>query len=63
MGIKQKFAMLAGIVGILLAIVSILGYYTAYSNLEESMEREISSTVGTQGAELEGWLMEKACDL
>lgn len=60
MGIKQKFAMLAGIVGILLAIVSILGYYTAYSNLEESMEREISSTVGTQGAELEGWLMEKA---
>ena len=60
MGIKQKFAMLAGIMGVLLAIVSILGYYTAYSNLEESMEREISSTVGTQGAELEGWLMEKA---
>lgn len=60
MGIKQKFAMLAGIVGIVLAIVSIVGYYTAYSNLEESVEREISATVAAQGAEMEGWLMEKA---
>ena len=34
MGIKQKFIMLAGVVGIVLAIVSALGYYTAYSSLD-----------------------------
>jgi len=60
MGIKQKFIMLAGVVGIVLAIVSALGYYTAYSSLEDSLEHEIAATVEARGAELEGWLQEKA---
>ena len=60
MGIKQKFIMLAGVVGIVLAIVSALGYYTAYSSLENSLEHEIAATVDARGAELEGWLLEKA---
>ena len=35
MGIKQKFTVLAGIIGVLLAVVSIIGFYTADSNLEK----------------------------
>ena len=59
MGIRQKFFVLAGLVGILLAIVSMVGYYTANSNLEESVEHELTMTIGEKGKDLNGWLMEK----
>ncbi|MBR4696292.1 MAG: methyl-accepting chemotaxis protein [Selenomonadaceae bacterium] len=59
MGIRQKFVVLAGIVGVLLAIVSIIGYYTANSNLEDSVEHELATTIGEEGADLNGWLLEK----
>lgn len=60
MGIKQKFFLLAGIIGIIMAIVSCIGYYTAYSNLEDSVEKEISATIEVQGQGMDGWLREKA---
>ena len=41
MGIKQKFIVLAGIVGIILTIVSVTGYFTAYDNLSEAVNEEI----------------------
>ena len=59
MGIRQKFFVLAGLVGLLLAIVSVVGYYTANSNLEASVEHELTVTIGEEGADLNGWLMEK----
>ena len=59
MGIRQKFFALAGLVGFLLALVSVIGFYTASTNLNETLAREIVSTVRTEGAELEGWLLEK----
>ena len=60
MGIKQKFFMLSGLIGAIMAIVSCIGYYTAYSNLEDSVEKELMATVETQGEALDGWLREKA---
>ncbi len=60
MGIKQKFFVLSGIIGAIMAIVSCIGYYTAYSNLEDSVEKELMATVGVQGQSLDGWLKEKA---
>lgn len=59
MGIRQKFFVLAGLVGLLMAIVSLVGYYTANSNLETSVEKELVVTMGEHGKELNGWLMEK----
>ncbi len=59
MGIKQKFFVLSGVVGLLLAIVSIIGYYTASTNLNASIEGEINYTVRAEAEELEGWLREK----
>ena len=59
MGIRQKFFVLAGMVGLLLAIVSVVGYYTANSNLQASVEHELTVTIGEEGKDLNGWLMEK----
>ena len=59
MGIKQKFFVLSGVVGLLLAVVSVFGYYTASTNLNESIEGEINYTVRAEAEELEGWLREK----
>ena len=59
MGIRKKFFVLAGLVGMLLAIVSAVGYYTANTNLEASVEHELVVTVGEEGKDLNGWLMEK----
>jgi len=60
MGIKQKFIVLAGIVGIILTVVSVTGYITAYDNLSESVNEEIVANVNTERELVDGWLKEKA---
>ena len=60
MGIKQKFIVLAGIVGIILTIVSVTGYFTAYDNLSEAVNEEIVANVNTEREVVDGWLREKA---
>jgi methyl-accepting chemotaxis protein len=59
MGLKQKFIALAGVMGALMAIVSIIGYYIASGDLQKSVESEMRATVQTQAAQLDGWLNEK----
>ena len=59
MTLKQKFLILTGLVGVLLAIVSIVGYLSAYDNLATSVEGELSAAVEAQGNSLNGWLKEK----
>lgn len=59
MGIRQKFFALAGMIGVILAIISGLGYYTAYSNLETSIESVLGITVREQGEIFNGWMKEK----
>ena len=51
-GLKQKFSMLAIFAGALVAIVSLIGYYTAHTNLSETLESEISAAVESQGKDL-----------
>ena len=41
MGIRQKFFLLAATAGIIMAVVSCIGYFTAYTNLEASVEQEM----------------------
>ena len=38
MGIRQKFYVLAGVIGALLAVVSVIGFYMADTNLEKAVE-------------------------
>ena len=56
LSLKQKFLILTGFIGALLAIVSIVGYFSAYNNLEKSVESELTETVEAQKNQLEGWL-------
>lgn len=60
MSIRQKFILLAGIVGIILIAVSIIGYSTASSNLNDSVEKELLATVEIQGKSFDGWIREKS---
>ena len=60
MGIKQKFILLAGIVGVILTIVSVIGYFTAYDNLSEAVNEEIVANVNAERELVDGWLKEKA---
>ena len=60
MKLKQKFIILACLSGLLLAIVSIVGYFKAYNTLEESVESELKATVISQANNLNGWLLSEA---
>lgn len=51
--------MLAGTVSIILIAVSIIGYTTASTNLQKSIEQEITATVETQEKSLDGWIKSK----
>lgn len=59
MGLKQKFLVLAGVVGILMAIMSVVGYFVASSDLQASVDTELSATVSKEASDLDGWLREK----
>ena len=59
MGLKEKFLALAGIMGALMAVVSVIGYYMASTDLQASVDRELRATVATEVADMEGWLKEK----
>lgn len=60
MGIKQKFFALSGLVGVILAVVSIIGYYCASKAVNEGVEREIKMGMQASQESLDGWLREKA---
>ena len=60
MRLREKFIVLTALSGLLVAIVSIVGYYNASTNLEESVEQELIATVTAQENQLEGWLSSKA---
>lgn len=59
MGIRQKFFCLIGAVGIILAMVSGVGYYIAYSHLSVSIENELRGIVREEGLIIDRWLQQK----
>ena len=59
MGIRQKFIGLAGLAGALMAIVAIVGYYTAATNLEASIERGTRSAIMVRSEQIHAWFSRK----
>ncbi|ORU00801.1 Methyl-accepting chemotaxis protein [Anaerovibrio sp. JC8] len=51
--------MLAGVAGTIMAIVSVIGYFTASSSLERTVEEEIISEIGRQSSQANDWLNAK----
>lgn len=63
MTLRQKFLILTGLIGLLLAIVSVVGYFNAKENLSKSVDNELSAVVEAQKNTLEGWLQEKGASI
>lgn len=59
MGLKKKFFLLSGLVGLFMAVISIIGFYTAYTNLAGSVEEEFEAVVSSGAYEMDGWLQSK----
>ena len=57
--IKYQFFLLAAIVAFILVVVSGVGYYTSYHNLETSIGSELTATVGEQTMQVDAWVQEK----
>ena len=60
LGLRQKFSLLAFLAGGLFAVMSIIGYYTSFLNLSETLTSEILAIVDSQGKEMNTWLKSKA---
>ena len=59
-GLRQKFSLLAFLAGGLFAVMSVIGYYTSFLNLSETLTSEILAIVDSQGKEMDSWLKSKA---
>ncbi len=59
MNVKQKFFSISGVAGLIMAIVSVIGYFTASSAVSETLEKEIVSTIKAESEEAESWLLGK----
>ena len=59
MGIQKKFFFLAGVVGVIMFLVSCIGYYFSSTALNTSIEGEMNSVVDSQKNKLVGWLSDK----
>ncbi len=56
MSVRQKFFFLSGIMGIIIVIVSCVGYYNAEKSLERSIREEMNAELKSQTNQVEGWL-------
>lgn len=59
MSIKQKFFALAGLVGAIMAIVAISDYYTAATNIHDSIVRGLRSVSMVRSEQLSVWVNQK----
>jgi len=59
MSLKQKFMALSGIMGLLMAVVAIVGYIMASRELNQSVDSELRATISREAMQLDGWLREK----
>jgi len=60
LSLRKKFSLLSFLMGGLFVIISIIGYYTAHTNLSSSLEHELVAVVNGRGEELDAWLARKA---
>lgn len=63
MGIKQRFMVMIGLVVLLLAAVSGIGYYMAQWILSDSVKSQLTAIVKDQGSQLDTWIESKAAIL
>ena len=60
MKLKQKFVLLAACCGLLMAIISVVGLYSANKTLEESVQAELIASVQAESGKISKWVEERA---
>ena len=60
LSLMKKFFLVSILAGLLISIVSIVGYYMSNKSLSETLEAEMNAVIDAQGKELDGWLSKKA---
>ena len=63
MGIKKKFMVLIALIGIILIIVSGIGYYNSQKQLTSSIEDSLGRIVDNQADQVDNWMMTKAAKM
>ena len=59
MTLRKKFALLAAACGLLMAIISAVGLFSANSTLEESVEAELIASVRAENGKISKWVEER----
>ena len=59
MNVRQKFFALAGVAGLIMAIVSVVGYFTASTAVKDTVEKQIAAGVRAEADDAEAWLLER----
>ncbi|MBR5909405.1 MAG: methyl-accepting chemotaxis protein, partial [Schwartzia sp.] len=59
MNVKQKFFALAGVAGLIMAVVSVVGFFTASNAVKDTVEKQIAAGVRAEADDAEAWLLEK----
>ncbi|MBP5199791.1 MAG: methyl-accepting chemotaxis protein, partial [Schwartzia sp.] len=59
MNVKQKFFALAGVAGLIMAVVSVAGYFTASDSVKDTVEKQIAAGVRAEADDAEAWLLGK----
>lgn len=63
MKIKQQFAAVTMVVGLIMAITCGVGYYMAQSMLSHSIEQQLTTIVKGKGNDIDNWFATKAAVL
>ena len=59
MNVRQKFFALAGVAGLIMAVVSVVGFFTASDAVKDTVEKQIAAGVRAEVNDVESWLLEK----
>ena len=59
MNVRQKFFALAGVAGLIMAVVSVVGFFTASDAVKGTVEKQIAAGVRAEVNDAESWLIEK----
>lgn len=60
MRIKMKFILLTVTISLILAAVSVMGYYSAQRQLTKGIDLEVATVIGAKATEINSWLEVKA---
>ncbi len=60
MNLKKKVTIFVAIIGLILLIISFIGYFYAQKQVKEGIEAKMTSALNAYGYKIDGWMLQKA---